>query len=146
MCFKGCPGVRFVRQAKEEDAPVVVACTVCSDEATKDFAMSLMKQKRTLKSEIENIDNHGFRINVTDRIKKLRTVHPFHYLSELCYKIQGELYMQIGEFRAATRANASMIAYRDGKFGEDYPVKNVLAFACERLGDSLQNVDLRNAE
>jgi len=53
--------------------------------------------------------------------------------------------MQIGEFRAATRANASMIACNDGILGEDYPV-NILAFACERLGDSLQNVDLGKAE
>jgi hypothetical protein len=145
---KKCLGVHFVRQAEEEDAPVILACSVCSKEATKDFAMSLLKQERTLKSEIENIEyiaDHGLQIDVTDRIKKLCPFHPFHYLSELCYKIQGELYMQIGDFRAATRANTSMLACRDGIFGEDYPV-NVLAFACERLGDSLQHVDLGNAE
>jgi hypothetical protein len=121
---------------------------VSSNEATKYFAMSLLKQERTLKSEIENMEyiaDHGLQIDVIDRIKKLCRFHPFHFLSELCYKIQGELYMQIGEFRDATRVNTSMLACRDGIFGEDYPV-NVLAFAYERLGDSLQHVDLRNAE
>jgi len=145
---KKCLGVHFVRQAEEEDEPVVIACTMCSNEATDDFAMSLLKQERELKSEIESIENivdRGLPIDVTGRIKKLHPFHPFHYLSELCYKIQGELYMQIGEFRAATRANASMVACSDGILGEDYPV-NILAFACERLGDSLQNVDLGKAE
>ncbi len=53
--------------------------------------------------------------------------------------------MQIGEFRAATKGNASMIACSDGILGKDYPL-SFLAFACERLGDSVQNVGLGKAE
>ena len=143
-----CPGVHFVQQMEEEDTPMVLACTVCSNEVTVDVSKSLLKQESELKSEIYRIEytiDHGLQIDVTDRIKKLRPFHPFHYLSEACFEIQGELYLQLGDFRSAARVNNFMVACLDEILGEDYHDRS-LAFACERVGDSLKNVDLKNAE
>ena len=140
---KKCSGVHFVQQVEEEDAPVLLTCTECGNETTKDFAGRLLKQERALQNNLEQIEyiaDNGLQIDVTDRIKKLRPFHPYHYLSELCYRIQGELYIQTGDFRAATKANELMVACRDGMFGVDYP-NNLLAFACERVGDSLQHTE-----
>jgi hypothetical protein len=53
---------------------------MCSNEATDDFAMSLLKQEEELESEIESIEyiaDHGLPIDVTSRIKRLRPFHPF---------------------------------------------------------------------
>ena len=76
---------------------------------------------------------------------KLRAPHPMHYLSELCWKLKGELSRQIGDYQVDARANEMIIACRDEIFGADYPVL-ILAFACERLGDCLTHINRRKAE
>eukprot|EP00978_Attheya_sp_CCMP212_P025190 scaffold80607_cov27-Attheya_sp.AAC.2 len=107
-----------------------------------------MKQEKALKQEIEQIEyiaDHGIPIDVTGIVETLRPPHPFHYLAGLCFKMQGEMYTQLGQFQSAARANQAVVACRDAILGQDYNNRHT-AFACERLGDSLERVDLGAAE
>ena len=143
-----CPGVHFVRQVDQEDTPEVLACTKCGNEPTKDTASRLLKQERALQNEIKDIEfilDNGLPKDVSARIMKLRAPHPMHYLSELCWKLKGELSEQIKDYQAGARAHEMIIACRDEIFGADSPGL-ILAFACESLGDCLTHINRRKAE
>jgi len=122
--------------------------TECQREPTTAYADGLLEKEKDLTREIDRIEyiaDHGIQIDVTQRIKRLRSPHPFHYLAHACFKIQGELYTQLQMYRVAAKANEAMVACNDNILGPDYHDRNV-AFDCERLGDSLQHVDLDKSE
>ena len=146
--LKRCPGVHFVIQTENEAEPKLSDCSKCGNVAEDSFVQNLLQQERGLKEEIDQIEfiaDHGIQVDVTDRIRKLRPPHRFHHLAVPCYKIQGELYTQYRDYRNAARANEAVVACYDAIFREGVYDRNI-AFACERLGDSLQNFNLAAAE
>lgn len=143
-----CKGVHFVCQTEEEVEPLLSECTECQKEPTAAYAEALLEKENDFKREIDRIEyiaDHGIQIDVTQRIKKLRPPHPYHYLAHSCFKIQGELYTQLQMYRLAAKANEAMVACYDKILGSDYNDRYA-AFDCERLGDSLQHFNLDKSE
>jgi hypothetical protein len=154
-CFscsdKKCAGCHFValhHGGNSNDQASFTDCTVCQASVTAHKSQQLLRAEEKLRTEVERIEdiiNNQMPIDVSLETKRLRPLHPHHWLTELITKAQGELYTQLGEYRLAAEANQKRVKCREAILGDTYNNRN-MAFAHERLGDSLVRFNLVGAE
>jgi hypothetical protein len=138
-----CGGFIFAsRQSPDE----LLSCTLCSS-ATPN-AQNLLRDEAELRSEIDEINricDEGLQIDVTSRIRKLKPPHVLHHLAAECACIQGELFVQHGDWVCAARAYEAQVVAIDAVLGRNYANRQS-AFANERLGDAFQHFNLVKAQ
>lgn len=143
-----CMGAHFLHQPTYSSAPILLDCDHCGAKATHDYVQVVMEEEIALVHEINELDDAAevaCIVEVQDRVERLEPPHKYHSLADKCYRLQGELYSTLGEYRNAAEAYAKSIDCRIAILGPDY-YNQATAFACEKLGDALKHVDVYEAE
>jgi len=148
-----CSGTHFIIQPHMDTVPIMTNCSKCHHEASSKHLQKVLELELELHQEIDKIEHiadQNLPMDVSGRIMALKPPHPYHYLAEMTYKIQGELYGQLQQWDAAVQANTRFVACRDANLkptirkngdNENYHdveyASEVTAFACARLAASL---------
>jgi SET domain len=143
-----CTGAHFLHQPTYSSVPLLLNCGCCGAKATGEFVESVMKDEIALVQEINALDEAAEEaciVDVQERIERLEPPHKHHSLADKCYRLQGELYSILGDYRNAAEAYAKSIDCRIAILGAGY-YNQATAFACEKLGDALKHVDVYEAE
>jgi SET domain len=145
-----CSGVHFLDQPTYSCKPSLSPCSRCDKVATESQIEKMIQEEVNLGNEINELDKAAEEhciVEVQDRIARLHhnLPHPHHNLAEKCYRLQGELYSVIGEYRWAAEAYAKSIDCRVAIMGNDY-YSQATAFTCEKLGEALEHVNLKESE
>jgi len=146
----GCTGAHFLDQPTYSCTPSLSPCSRCGTVATESQVESLMRDEVKLVHEINALDKAADEyciVEVQDRIENLtyKIPHPHHSLADKCYRLQGELYSVMGQYRWAAEAYAKSIDCRIAIMGNDY-YSQATAFTCEKLGEVLEHVNLKESE
>mmetsp|Transcript_26723 Transcript_26723/g.43971 ORF Transcript_26723/g.43971 Transcript_26723/m.43971 type:complete len:521 (-) Transcript_26723:229-1791(-) len=143
-----CNGFHFLYQPTYSSKPSLLECSCCGAKADQDYTYKVMKEEIALVGEINEVDealDTSSIIEFQDRIEGLEPPHEYHSLADKCYQLKGELYSFLGDYRRAAEAYAKCIDCRIAILGNDY-YSQATAFACERLGDALNHIDVDEAE
>lgn len=143
-----CTGAHFLDQPTYSSEPALLPCDRCGIVATESYTHNVMQEEVELVQEVAELDQaaeHACIVEVQERIERLDPPHPHHSLADKCYRLQGELYSVIGEYRWAAKAYAKAIDCRLTIMGYDY-YSQATAFTCEKLGEALEHVNLDQAE
>eukprot|EP00980_Cylindrotheca_fusiformis_P000734 scaffold174_cov98-Cylindrotheca_fusiformis.AAC.3 len=148
----GCNGVHLVHQPRLSSTPRLLSCSLCGTVATEVYTRRVIQDESRLRKTIQEIDEvdktdesgEEF-IKLSERIKGLTPPHRLHGLAEECYRFKGLMYSLLGDHRSAAEAYSNQIDCRIAILGDDY-LSQTTAFICERLGDTLTHVDVKEAE
>jgi hypothetical protein len=145
-----CTGVHFLDQPTYSCKPSLSPCSICGEIATESQIKSLIDEEVKLVKELNELDKTADEyciVDIQDRIEQLhhKLPHPHHNLAEKCYRLMGELYSVLGEYRWAAEAYAKSIDCRIAIMGNDY-YSQATAFTCEKLGEVLEHVNLKESE
>jgi hypothetical protein len=142
----GCTGAHFVAQPDLYTEPKLLKCDKCGAGASRSYMDTMLTKEMELKEEIKALNHQDFGDDDSaERIAQLDPPHDLHSLAEKCYEMQGELYSGRGEYASAAEAYTKQLKCRTAILGDDYHSQST-AFCCERLGDALRRVNVKEAE